>query len=382
MKNNPLKELGALGQSIWLDYIRRDLIASGQLRRLIEDDGLRGMTSNPAIFEKAIADSHDYDQDIEALALKGNSVEKIYEALSQQDVRSAADEFRPLYDKMDGKDGYVSLEVNPHLAHDTTGTIKEARRLWAALDRPNVLIKVPGTIEGLPAIQQLISEGISVNVTLLFGLPRYREVAEAYIAGIETRVAQGKSVKHVASVASFFVSRIDALVDPILEKPEEQGGQEAYLDKTVHGQVAIASAKMAYQIYKEIFGSERFKKLAAQGARTQRLLWASTSTKNPAYSDVKYVEALIGPDTVNTAPMETINAYRDHGNPKPRLEENLHDTRWVFEELPNAGINIDDVTKQLEDEGVEKFNEPFDKLMKTLAERSSPHAAKASSKAS
>jgi len=378
MKNNPLKQLEALGQSLWLDYIRRDLITGGGLRRLIDEDGLRGMTSNPAIFEKAIADSHDYDEDIQAMALTGKSVEAIYEALSQRDVQSAADEFRPLYDKTDGQDGYVSLEVNPHLAHDTNGTIKEARRLWAALNRPNVFIKVPGTAEGLPAIQQLISEGISVNVTLLFGLPRYRQVAEAYISGIEARAAQGKPVKHVASVASFFVSRIDALVDPLLEKPGAQGGQEAYLDNKVHGQVAVASAKMAYQIYKGIFGADRFRKLAAQGARVQRLLWASTSAKNPAYSDVKYVEALIGPDTVDTVPLETLNAYRDHGDPKARLEENVHDTRWVLEQLPELDINIDEVTQQLEDEGVEKFNQPFDKLMATLAQRSARHSATAS----
>jgi transaldolase len=377
MKDNPLKQLGTLGQSIWLDYIRRDLIASGQLRRLIEDDGLRGMTSNPAIFEKAISDSQDYDADIQALALQGKNVVEIYEALSQRDVQSAADEFRPLYNAMDGKDGYVSLEVNPHLAHDTDGTIKEARRLWAALDRPNVFIKVPGTGEGLPAIQQLISEGISVNVTLLFGLPRYRQVAEAYIAGIEARAAQGKPVKNVASVASFFVSRIDALVDPLLQKPSAKGGQEAYLDGKLHGQVAIASAKMAYQIYKELFGSDRFKKLAAKGARTQRLLWASTSTKNPRYSDVKYVEALIGPDTVDTAPLETLDAYRDHGDPKDRLELDVEGARWVLAELPNADIKIDEVTQKLEDEGVEKFNQPFDKLMETLKQRSSAHAAKA-----
>jgi len=377
MKDNPLKQLGTLGQSIWLDYIRRDLIASGQLRRLIEDDGLRGMTSNPAIFEKAISDSQDYDADIQALALQGKNVVEIYEALSQRDVQSAADEFRPLYNAMDGKDGYVSLEVNPHLAHDTDGTIKEARRLWAALDRPNVFIKVPGTAEGLPAIQQLISEGISVNVTLLFGLPRYRQVAEAYIAGIEARAAQGRPVKDVASVASFFVSRIDALVDPLLQKPSAKGGQEAYLDGKLHGQVAIASAKMAYQIYKELFGSDRFKKLAAKGARTQRLLWASTSTKNPRYSDVKYVEALIGPDTVDTAPLETLDAYRDHGDPKDRLELDVEGARWVLAELPNADIKIDEVTQKLEDEGVEKFNQPFDKLMETLKQRSSAHAAKA-----
>jgi transaldolase len=373
MKDNPLKQLGMLGQSLWLDYIRRDLMAGGGLRHLIEEDGLRGMTSNPSIFEKAIADSHDYDEDIRAMALEGRGVDAIYETLSQRDVQSAADEFRPLYDRTDGKDGYVSLEVNPHLAHDTNGTTEEAGRLWTALNRPNVFIKVPATAEGLPAIQQLIREGISVNVTLLFGLPRYRKVVEAYIAGIEARAAQGKPVRHVASVASFFVSRIDTMVDPLLEKLIAQGGKDADLAKKVRGQVAISSAKMAYQIYKEIFGSDRFRDLAAEGARVQRLLWASTGTKNPDYSDVKYVEALIGPDTVNTAPLETLDAYRNHGKPKALLEQGIEEARWVLERLPELGISIDNVTQQLEDEGVEKFNKPFDKLMAVLAQRSSRH---------
>jgi transaldolase len=293
-------------------------------------------------------------------------------------VQSAADEFRPLYDKTDGRDGFVSLEVNPHLAHDTRGTTEEGRRLWAALNRPNVLIKVPATANGLPAIQQLIGEGISVNVTLLFGLPRYRQVVEAYLAGVEARAAQGKPVKHLASVASFFVSRIDALVDPLLEKIMARGGKEADLAKAARGQTAIASAKMAYRIYQEIFGSDRFKKLAAQGARAQRLLWASTSTKNPDYSDVKYVEALIGPDTVDTAPLETLDAYRDHGEPKARIEQDVEEARRLLARLPELGIGIDDVTRQLEDEGVEKFNKPFDKLMETLAQRSSRHLTKES----
>jgi transaldolase len=372
MSVNLLKELGTLGQSLWLDYIRRDLIASGKLRRLIEEDGLRGMTSNPSIFEKAIADSHEYDEDIRAIAFSGKGAETIYETLSQHDVQNAADEFRALYDRTDGKDGYVSLEVNPHLAHDTKGTIEEARRLWAALGRPNVLIKVPATANGLPAIQQLISEGISVNVTLLFGLPRYRQVAEAYIAGLEARAAQGQPLKHLASVASFFVSRIDALVDPLLEKLIAQGCKESDLARKAHGQIAIASAKMAYQIFKQIFASDRFGKLAVHGARVQRLLWASTSTKNPEYSDVKYVEALIGPDTVNTAPLETLDAYRGHGEPKARLEHHVKEAHWALEQLPELGISIDNVTRQLEDEGVERFNKPFDKLMETLAQRS-PH---------
>ena len=371
MKDNPLKKLKTLSQSIWLDYIRRDLIESGKLRRLIDEDGLRGITSNPAIFEKAIAESNIYDQDIREMALKKKDVQTIYEALSQRDVQGAADEFISVYEKTDDKDGYVSLEVNPHLAHDTKGTIEEARRLWAALNRSNVFIKVPATSDGLPAIQQLISEGININVTLLFGLPRYRQVAEAYIAGLEARVAQGKPVKHIASVASFFLSRIDTLVDPLVEKFIEPGDKKTAIAKKAHGQVAISSAKAAYQIYKEIFGSNRFKKLADKGARVQRLLWASTSTKNPDYSDIKYIEQIIGPDTVNTVPLETIDAYRDHGIPQLRLEQDVKESNWIMAQLPELGINIDKVTQQLEDEGVKKFNEPFDKLMEALTKKSS-----------
>ena len=370
MKENRLHKLQALGQSIWLDYIRRDLLSSGELRRLIEEDGLRGITSNPAIFEKSITGSHYYDDDIRTMALEGKDVKAIYEGLSQQDVQRAADEFRPVYNSSDGADGYVSLEVNPHLAHNTAGTLEEARQLWVALNRPNVFIKIPATAEGLPAIQQLISEGINVNVTLLFGLPRYRQVAQAYIAGIEARAAQGKPIKTVASVASFFVSRIDALVDPLMEKSIAQDGYEAHLARKARGQVAIASAKMAYQIYQEIFGGDRFKKLATQGARVQRLLWGSTSVKNPDYSDLKYVEALIGADTVNTVPVETLDAYRDHGDPKIRIEEDVERAGQLLARLPELGINLDAVTQQLEDEGVEKFTKPFDKLMAALLKMS------------
>jgi transaldolase len=325
------------------------------------------MTSNPAIFEKAIAGSRDYEKDIRAMAGNGKDAKEIYESLTQQDVRSAAALFLPLYDQSEGKDGYVSLEVNPRLAHDTHGTIAEACRLWGALDLPNVFIKVPATAEGLPAIRELIREGINVNATLIFGLPRYREVAEAFLAGLEERSAQGKPVKGVASVASFFISRIDALVDPLLNPFLAKGGKEAELAKKVLGQTAVASGKRAYQNFKGMFDGSRFKKLASKGALVQRLLWASTGTKNPQDSDVKYVEALVGPDTVNTVPLKTLNAYRDHGDPKATLEQNVEEAREILDLLPELGISIDQVTQQLEDEGVRKFIQPFDKLMETLA---------------
>jgi transaldolase len=290
-------------------------------------------------------------------------------------VQKAADVFRPLYNRIDGRDGYVSLEVNPHLARDTSGTVEEARRLWAGLNRPNVFIKVPATSEGLPAIRQLISEGINVNVTLLFGLPRYRQVAEAYVAGLEARATQGQDVSHIASVASFFVSRLDTLVDPLLEERIARGGPTADLAKQALGQVAIASAKLAYQSWKEIVSEDRFKNLAGKGARVQRLLWASTGTKNPAYRDVKYLEALIGPDTVNTVPVETLDAFRDHGVPQATLDHDVAAASGILGQLGALGIDLDALTQQLEDEGVEKFNQPFDKLMAALAERSSRRPA-------
>ena len=369
MKENPLRKLQALGQSIWLDYTRRDLIATGQLRRLIEEDGLSGMTSNPSIFEKAIAHDDYYDDEIREMAFHGRSPISIYEILSQEDIQSAADAFRPVYDETDGRDGYVSLEVNPHLAHDTRGTIVEARRLWRALDRPNVFIKVPATAEGVPAIQQLISEGISVNVTLLFGLPRYRQIVEAYLAGLETRAKQGQPLKWVVSVASFFLSRIDVIIDPLLEKVMEQGGAQAELAGKSHGEVAIASAVAAYQTYQEVFQSERFKALEKHEGAVQRLLWASTSTKNPTYSELKYIEALIGPNTINTVPVETLSAYRAHGQPQSRLQEDVELAAWVLQSLPDIGVNLDEVTQQLEDEGVAKFNKAFDMLIEALARK-------------
>jgi transaldolase len=366
LTTNPLLKLAEFGQSIWLDYIRRQMITSGDLQRLIAADGLKGMTSNPAIFEKAISGNRDYDEAIRALALQNQSLEKIYQALTVEDVQLAADVFLPLYEKLDGKDGFVSLEVNPHLARDTAGTIAEARRLWQAVARPNICIKVPATPEGLPAITQLISDGINVNVTLLFGLPRYEKVAEAYIAGLEARAARGHSLKGVASVASFFLSRIDVLIDPQLEKLAASGGPQALAAKNLQGEAAIASAKMAYAIYQRLFGSEPFQSLAAKGARPQRVLWASTGTKNPAYSDVKYVEALIGPDTINTLPPETLDAYRDHGDPAPRLEEGLDHAASILQRLPEFGVDLSRVTQQLEDEGIEKFNKPYDSLIRTL----------------
>jgi transaldolase/glucose-6-phosphate isomerase len=366
MTENPLLKLDTFGQSIWLDYIRRHLITSGELKRLIEEDGLKGVTSNPAIFDKAIAGSHDYDEAIRALALEGKALEEIYQTLTVEDVQQAADLFRPVYDRLEGRDGFVSLEVNPHLAHDTHGTITEARRLWQALNRPNVFIKVPATQEGLPAVKQLISEGVNVNVTLLFGLPRYQKVADAYITGLQERAGKGLPLNRVASVASFFLSRIDVLLDHVLEKIMAAGGPQAKGAAALHGQVAIASAKVAYGMYKKIFAGERFQRLAIKGARPQRLLWASTSTKNPAYADVKYIEPLIGPESINTVPLETLNAYRDHGNPASRLEEGVDQAASLLQRLPELGLDLEQVTRQLEDEGVAKFSQPYDSLMRTL----------------
>lgn len=371
MRDNPLKKIETLGQSIWLDYIRNDMFKSGMLRQLIEEDGLRGITSNPTLFEKAISESNIYDLDIRTLAFRKKDTKEIYETLSQRDIQNAADEFRPLYEKTDGKDGYVSLEVNPHLAFDTQGTIEEARRLWAALNRPNVFIKVPATAAGLPAIRQLISEGINVNVTLLFGLSRYRQVIKAYKAGITARLEQGKPVKNVVSVASFFLSRIDSVIDPLEAEFVASGGEQAHFATHICGQVAISSAKLAYKIYKQAFEGKHFIELVNKGASPQRLLWASTKPKNSDYSDIKYVESLIGPDTINTLTLETIEAYRKHGNPISKLQDDLTQANWVFSELPEVGININRITRRLEKDGVERFITSFDKLMESIAKKSS-----------
>jgi transaldolase len=369
MSENPLLSVQRFGQSLWLDYIDRGMIQSGKLQKLIDKDGIRGVTSNPKIFKDAISQGEEYESDIRELAGKNKDTAEIYQALTVDDIRRTSDLFRPLFDASDGRHGFVSLEVNPHLARDIDGTLVEARRLWSAVDRPNVLIKVPGTREGLTCIQQLISEGININVTLLFGLPRYREVAEAFIAGLEARRRKNQPLVHVASVASFFLSRIDVLVDPLLEKIAQSGGERARQARDLVGQIAVASARQAYQIYREIFKGPRFHELAQQGARPQRVLWASTGTKNPGYSDVKYVEALIGPETVNTLPQETLDAYRDHGHPEPRLETELEKAAEMFHLLRELNIDIDEQTQQLEDEGIRKFNEPYDSLLETLEKK-------------
>jgi transaldolase len=362
MATSKVKQIHDFGQSIWLDFIDRKVIASGELKKLVEEDGVRGVTSNPAIFEKAISSSSDYNSDIAELAKSDKTNEEIFFGLAVADIKLACDLLWPVYNEEDvvGADGYVSLEVSPFLALDTEGTISQARQLWDAVDKDNVMIKIPGTEPGLPAIQTAISEGININVTLLFGLDRYEAVTEAYISGLEQRAAQGLPVNHVSSVASFFLSRIDILVDPLLD---EKGVGE------LKGEVAIASAKLAYQIYKRVFSSDRWKKLEEKGAVPQRLLWASTSNKNPAFKDTRYVEALIGPNTVNTIPLETLEAYRDHGDPASRLEDDLEAVTQTMEKVREAGIDMDAITKQLEEEGIEKFNKPFQKLLDAIEQQ-------------
>ncbi|HSB80753.1 MAG TPA: bifunctional transaldolase/phosoglucose isomerase [Candidatus Methylomirabilis sp.] len=369
---NPLKNLGGYHQSIWLDYIRRGLITSGELARLIQEDGLGGVTSNPSIFEKAIAGSTDYAAALDELR-RGPDLDamSLYEHLAIRDIQDAADLLRPVHAATDRRDGYVSLEVSPYLAHDTRRTVEEARRLWKAVARENVMIKVPGTPGGIPAVQQLIGEGINVNVTLLFDQAIYEQVAEAYLTGLETLAAGGGDLKRVASVASFFVSRIDTAVDGLVAarlrtstSPEEQT-----LLRSLPGKVAIANAKLAYQRYIEISDRPRWRSLAAKGARTQRLLWASTGTKNPAYRDVMYVEELIGPDTVNTIPPATLDAFRDHGRLRASLEEGLAEARETMARLARAGISLTEVTDRLLLDGVQLFAEAFDKLLAAVETR-------------
>ena len=364
---NRLAALPDLGQSVWLDFIKRSLIKNGELRRLVEEDRLGGMTSNPAIFEKAIAGSDEYASSIASLAGQALSAKEIYERLAIEDIQAAADVLRVVYDRTKAHDGYASLEVSPELAKDTEGTIAEARRLWAAVGRPNVMIKVPATPEGIPAIRTLISEGISINITLLFARKAYEAVAWAYIEGQEARMKAGQPLDKIASVASFFVSRIDTLVDGwITEKAKTAGEADKARLNGLLGKVAIANAKLAYQSYKQIFSGPRWEALAAKGAMVQRVLWASTGTKNPAYSDVLYLDNLIGKDTVNTVPPDTLAAFRDHGQPKPTLETGLDEAKATLESLAAAGISLDKATDELLVDAIKKFVEPFHKLLQAV----------------
>jgi transaldolase len=362
METSKVKRIHDFGQSIWLDFIDRDIIKSGKLQDLIDNDGVRGVTSNPAIFEKAISSSSDYDADILRISEETQDFEDVFYQLAISDIQKAADIFNPLYndEEVRGADGYVSLEVSPRLAMDTEGTYQQAVDLWKKVARKNVMIKIPGTQPGLEAIRRSIADGININVTLLFGLDRYRAVAEAYISGLEERLENDQPIAEIASVASFFLSRIDVMVDPLLD---EKGLGE------LKGEVAIASAKKAYEIYLEIFSSDRWKKLEAEGAKPQRLLWASTSSKNPAFKATKYVDALIGKNTVDTVPMETIDAYREEGEPADRLSEDLDKATEVLERIKSAGIDIDQISQKLEDEGVEKFIAPYDKLLKAIEDQ-------------
>ncbi len=375
---NPLTQLQTFGQSIWLDYIRRDLLKGGELQHLITEDGLRGMTSNPAIFEKAIAGSTQYQDFLDSLAGRTDLDAKArYELLAIRDIQDAADLLAPVYRSTKKRDGYVSLEVSPYLAHDTNGTLNEARRLWKSVARENLMIKVPGTPEGIPAFRQLIGEGINVNVTLLFAQGVYEEVAAAFIDGVEKFASTGGDVSKLASVASFFISRIDSLIDSLVGdqlKKETDAARKAKL-QSILGKVAIANGKLTYEAYQHIFSSPRWKALAAKGAQTQRVLWASTSTKNPNYRDVIYVEELIGPDTVNTIPPATLDAFRDHGKPRQSLTENLDGARKTMADLAAVGIVMKDVTDKLTTDGVKLFADAFGTLLAAV-EKSTKQSTK------
>ena len=367
---NPLRSLSESGQSVWLDYIQRKLLATGELDRLVEEDGVTGVTSNPAIFEKAVADSDDYDDVTARMGREGSADPKaVYEAIAMRDIREAADVLQSVYRETGRRDGYVSLEVSPHLAHDTEGTVAEARRLWNSVSRDNLLIKVPGTPEGVPAIERLIGEGISVNVTLLFAREAYEQVAQAYLRGLAKAAADGLDLGRIASVASFFISRIDTLADQMIEarlEAADEAGKERL--RALMGKVAVANAKLTYKRYKEIMQGEGWQALAGRGARPQRLLWASTSTKNPGYRDVLYVEELVGEDTVNTVPPATLDAFRDHGKVRKSLDEDVEGASETMAALERAGVSMQEVTDQLLEDGVRLFSEAFDKLLATIEE--------------
>lgn len=370
---NPILTIPNFGQSIWMDNLTRDLIQSGELKNLIETRGLRGLTSNPAIFEKAIAGNEVYDNDIEAGIKANKSVSAIYESLIFEDIRNACDIFKPIYEETNGLDGYVSIEVPPHLARDTESTIAEARRYYEAINRENVMIKIPGTPEGFPAIEQAIFEGINVNITLLFAIDSYEQTAWAYIRGLERRVEAGQPIDKIASVASFFLSRIDSKVDAAIDERLKKVGTEELSEEArlrqIKGKVAISNAKLAYQKYKGIIQSDRWQALAAKGANVQRLLWASTSTKNPDYSDVMYVNELIGQDTVNTLPPDTIEACADHCDIQAnRIESDVEEAQQLIDTLndPDVHIDLDGIMAELLDEGIEKFVKPYESLMQSL----------------
>jgi transaldolase len=366
MTKNPLQRLGELGQSVWYDFIRRDLYQGPELKHLIEQDGLRGMTSNPTIFQKAIAESPLYDDDIRRASEEGKEPPAIFESLAVTDVRAAADIFRPVYDASGGDDGFVSIEVGPHLARDTQGTITEARRLWSSCGRPNVMVKIPGTAEGVPAIRQCLSEGININITLLFSVPRYREVMDAYLGALEDRVRRKEKIERIRSVASFFVSRVDTNVDKKLDALTKAGNAKA---AAIRSKLAIANARLAYQAFQEVFAGPRFTALKGEAAAIQKPLWASTSTKDPSLPELYYVEALIAASSVDTMPPETFQAYKDHGDPKIRIADDLPGARAAFEALAGIGIDFATVARELEDEGVQKFADSFDSLLKTIAQK-------------
>jgi transaldolase/glucose-6-phosphate isomerase len=383
MTDNPLKALTAAGQAIWLDYLHQDILSSGELKRLIADDGVTGLTSNPSIFEKALGDGEAYDARIAKLAAAGKTETKaLYEAIAIGDIQGACDQFRPTWDRLKGRDGYASLEVSPELANDSVGTVAEARRLWAAVDRPNLMIKVPGTPAGVPAIRQLIGEGINVNVTLLFGLQAYLGVAEAHMAGLEAFKAAGGDIGKVHGVASFFVSRIDTAIDKTIdEKLKAADPAVAHRLKAVRGQVAIANAKIAYHRYLGLIAAPRWKALAAAGAAPQRLLWASTGTKDPSYSDVLYIETLIGPDTISTMPPKTLDAFRDHGKVAPTLAAGEAEAVAVLREADALGLDLDGVTDKLIEDGVALFAKAFDDLRQALDDKRRRLSDKSSAKA-
>lgn len=375
---NPLLQLMQYGQSYWLDDLTRGMITSGALQQRVTEQGLRGITSNPSTFHKAISDSQDYDTQIERLVHDGDEAAQIYEHLAVTDIQEACDILQPVYTDSDGTDGFVSLEVSPHLAHDAEATMHEVRRLSKAVDRPNVLIKIPGTPAGIPAIEEMLYEGINVNITLLFAIKDYEAVAQAYIRALERRMAEHLPLRNVASVASFFLSRIDVLVDELLGHRLPAAGSKSDGPRAdqLMGQTAVANAKLAYQSFKRIFAGDRWQALTAEGARVQRPLWASTSTKNPAYRDVCYIEPLIGPHTVTTMPADTIAAFADHGVVEPTVEANLDQAHQILRDLEGVGINLDYVTQRLQDEGVQKFIDPYDALMDALSTKySAPQVA-------